>query len=110
MRVQYDEDRANHIGPEPCTASREGCSEASAGGGAGQPLSLESTNSGADTVLVVEGNTAGGAFAIALSARRGLRHWHALKLLAREPGDLATDHRRYCLLVRDGKVRSRNHR
>ena len=92
MKVQYDEDRASHIGPEPCGASRKRCGEASAGEGVGQPLSLESINSGADTVTSVEGNTAGRDIASALLARRGRRLWHAQKLLAREPGDLLIGH------------------
>ena len=70
MKVQYDEDRAYHIGPKPCGAAREGCIEASVGGGAGQPLSLESPNPNADTVDNVEGNTTGGVIAI-VSCRLG---------------------------------------
>jgi RNA-directed DNA polymerase len=59
VKVQYGEGRTSHTGPEPCGVSREGCGEASAGESAGQPLSLESPNPGADAVLNVEGNMAG---------------------------------------------------
>ena len=44
MQVHYDEGIANHIGPEPCGATREGCGEASVGDRIGQPLSRESTS------------------------------------------------------------------
>lgn len=39
MQVLYDEDLASHIAPEPCAVFREGQGEASAGEGAGWPLS-----------------------------------------------------------------------
>ena len=48
-------------------------------------------NPGADTVPLVEGNTDGRATASTRPTRRGLRPWHAQALLAREPGDLASD-------------------
>ncbi len=41
MKVHCDEGVANHIGPEPCGAIREGGVEASVGDRAGQPLSRE---------------------------------------------------------------------
>jgi hypothetical protein len=60
VQVHYDEGIANHVGPEPCGCVREGAGEASVGDHIGQPLSREShVKSGADTVLLVEGNTAG---------------------------------------------------
>ncbi len=89
MQVRYDEGIANHIGPEPCVGIREGVGEASVGECAGQPLSREiGLVPGADAVTLAEGNMAARANASAQSARRGLRHWHARTLLAREPGDL----------------------
>ncbi len=36
MKVLYDEDRASHVGPEPCIMLREEHDEASAGAGVGQ--------------------------------------------------------------------------
>ena len=42
MQVHYDEGIANHIGPKPCGATREGDGEASVGDRIGQPLSRES--------------------------------------------------------------------
>jgi hypothetical protein len=74
VQVHYDEGIANHIGPEPCVGVREDTGEASVGDRIGQPLSREShVKSGADTVLLVEGNTAGGAIASTRTARRGRR-------------------------------------
>ena len=78
MQVPYDEGVAIRIGPEPCAGAREGIREASAGVRAGQPLSRESgLFSGADAVLLAEGNTEGRASASALMTRRGRRTWHA---------------------------------
>lgn len=51
MRVRRDEGLAIRIGPEPRAATREGAGEASAGDGAGQPLSRVSDFiPGADSV------------------------------------------------------------
>ena len=98
MKVRYDEGTANHIGPEPCVAAREGRDEASVGDRAGQPLSRESLqNPGADAVHPAEGNTDGGAIASTRPTRRGLRPWHARTLLAREPGDLRVGHPNFAL-------------
>ena len=92
VQVPYDEGVAIRIGPEPCAAAREGNREASVGVCAGQPLSRESgLFSGADAVLLAEGNTEGRASASALKTRRGRRTWHVQKLLAREPGGLVFD-------------------
>ena len=94
MRVRHDEGVATRIGPEPCVAGREAGGEASAGDGAGQPLSRErQVLLGADAVEMAEGETNGRASASARTARRGQRPWHAPTLLAREPGDLASDRR-----------------
>lgn len=41
MKVLYSEGLANHADPEPCVVAREGGGEASAGEGAGWPLSRE---------------------------------------------------------------------
>ena len=57
MKVLYDEGVANRIGPEPCAVDREVGSEASAGGGTGQPLSRERFIPSADDVPVSEGET-----------------------------------------------------
>ena len=96
MRVRHDEGVAIRIGPEPCAVIREGVGEASAGERAGQPSSRVSDYlRGADAVSYVEGNTDGHAIASGRPTPRGLRPWHARKLLAREPGDLQLDHSRY---------------
>ena len=95
MRVRRDEGVANHIGPEPCVVGREAGGEASAGDGAGQPLSRERIFvPGADAVATAEGDMDGRAIASARPARRGQRPWHAQTLLVREPGDLASGRRR----------------
>ena len=108
MQVHYDEGAADHIGPEPCGDIREGGGEASAGERIGQPLSREShVKSGADTVLLVEGNMDGGAIASTRTTWRGRRPWHMRTLLDREPGGLRPDQRGVPLLVRIGKARSR---
>ena len=108
MKVRYGEGIAIHVGPKPCAGTREGDGEASVGYHIGQPLSREShVKSGADTVLLVEGNTAGGAIASTRTARRGRRPWHVRTLLAREPGYLTSDRGGAPLLVRIGKARSR---
>jgi hypothetical protein len=93
VQVHYDEGVAIHVGPEPCAVVREGVGEASAGDHAGQPLSLENRFiSGADGVLVPEGNTDRRAIASACLTRRGLRPWHVWTLLTREPGGLWIGH------------------
>ena len=92
MKVRYSEDRTSHTGLKPCGVSREGCGEASAEEGVGQPLSHEMSIPGADAVLEAEGNTAGSVIVSALLTRRGRRTWHAHKLLAREPGGLLVGH------------------
>ena len=107
MQVHHDEDVANRIDPESCAAARKGISEALTGERIGQPLSRESTLiSGADVVPLTEGNTDGCDIASTQTARRGRRHWHVRTLLAREPGDPTSDHRRVADLVRIGKARS----
>ena len=55
VKVLYGEG-THHAGPEPCAVDREVGGEASAGGGAGQPLSRERLISGADDVPVSEGD------------------------------------------------------
>ena len=109
MQVHRDEGVANHIGPEPCAGIREDVGEASAGERAGQPLSRDrKLIPGADAVCVAEGNRSKSANASTWTARRGRRHWHVRKFLAREPGDPTTDHRHVADLVRIGKARSRS--
>jgi hypothetical protein len=46
---------------------------------------------GADAVHMAEGNTSRRVIASARTTRRGQRPWHVRTLLAREPGDLASD-------------------
>jgi hypothetical protein len=109
VQVHHDEEVANCIDPESCAAAREGIGEALTGDRTGQPLSRESTLfPGADVVPLTEGHTAGRDIASAQTARRGRRHWHVRTLLAREPGDPTTDHRRVAGLARIGKARSRS--
>ena len=96
VRVHYDEEVANHIGPESCVATREGCGEASIRVGMGQPLSRENLEiSGADAFQIAEGNTNGCAItnASTRTARLGRRPWHVQTVLGREPGGLASDRR-----------------
>ena len=74
VQVHYDEGVATRIGPAPCAGAREGIGEASAGACAGQPSSRESgLNSGADAVLLAEGDTEGRVIASARTTRRGRR-------------------------------------
>jgi len=81
VKVHYDEGLAIRIGPEPCAGAREGTGEASAGVCAGQPLSREKTLiSGADALLLAEGNTYGHDSASVHTARRGRRTWHVQTL------------------------------
>ncbi len=109
MGVLYDENLANHIGPEPCAGIREDAGEASVGDRIGQPLSREiRLFLGADAVERAEGNTGGCAIASAHPARRGRRPWHVRTLLAREPGDLMSDQGSLPPLARTGKARSRS--
>jgi hypothetical protein len=73
-QVHYDEDVADHIGPEPCADIREGIGEASAGERAGQPASRESYMiPGADAFQTAEGDMIGCAITSARSARRSRR-------------------------------------
>ena len=109
MQVHHDEGVANRIDPESCAGAREGIGEALTGECTGQPLSRESTLfPGADVVPLTEGNTDGRDIASAQTARRGRRHWHVRKLLAREPGDPTSDHWRVAGVVRIGEARSRS--
>lgn len=109
MQVRYDEGLAIHIGPEPCVGIREGASEASVGERVGQPLSREiKLEPDADAVCWVEGNTVACIIASALSVRRGLRPWHACKLLVWKPGDLSSTLSVATPLGRIGKARSRS--
>ena len=90
MKVLYGEGHAHHTGPEPCGVDREVGGEASAGGGAGQPSSRERRLSRAPTTSLCRKakRTVANHQRVDGPARRGLRPWHAPKLLAREPGDL----------------------
>ena len=109
MQVHHDEEVANRIGLESCADAHEGISEALTGERTGQPLSRESTLvPGADVVPLTEGNTDVRDIASVQTVRRGRRHWHVRTLLAREPGDPTSDHRRVAGLVRIGKARSRS--
>ena len=109
MKVRYDEGIATRIGPEPCATVCEDGDEASAGDRMGQPSSRERLQvPGADAVVPAEGNTGGRVIASIHLTRRGLRPWHVRTLLGREPGGLASDHRRRAALARTGKERSRS--
>ena len=89
MRVHCDEGVAIHIGPEPCAGIREDVGEASVGDDIGQPLNHEiGIFSGADALLLAEGNTCGYVIASIRAARRGRRPWHVSTLLVQELGDL----------------------
>ena len=92
MQVRRDDGLANHIGPEPCVIAREDDDEASVGERIGQPLSPVKIHiPGADAFAKVESNTDGRMSASARMTRRGRRTWHVWKLVAREPGDPASD-------------------
>ena len=93
MKVHCSEGVATHTGPESCVGDPQGRGEALTGERIGEPLSRESLLRGADAVETAEGNTAGGAGASRPPTPRGLRPWHVRTLPAREPGDLAADHR-----------------
>jgi hypothetical protein len=111
VKVPYSKGPANHTGPELCVRRRrEAHHEALTGVRAGQPSSLENRYClGADAVTKAEGETGGRACASAQPTWRGLRPWHARKLLAREPGDLQLDRRcSYGPAARIGKARSRS--
>jgi hypothetical protein len=109
VQVHHDEGVANRIDPESCAAAREGISEALTGERIGQPLSRDrKLIPGADAVCVAEGNRSKSANASTWTTRRGRRHWHVRKFLAREPGDPTSDHRHVADLVRIGKARSRS--
>ena len=96
MQVRCDEGIASHIGPESCVVHREVHREALTGERIGQPSSRDSEHIlGADAVDMAEGNTSERATASTRTARRGRRPWHVRTLLAREPGDLGSDQRRY---------------
>jgi len=109
VQVHYDEGVASHIGPEPCGANREVCSEASVGECIGQPLSYERLLiPGADAVAPAEGNMVGSAIASIRPTRRGLRPWHVQTLFVREPRDLMSGRMASARPVRIGKARSRS--
>ena len=95
MEVLNSKGLANRTVPESCVRNRrEAHREALTGVRVGQPWSREKyLILGAHAVTRAEGNTVGRATASARSARRGLRPWHARKLVAREPGDLLLGHR-----------------
>ena len=74
MRELYNEDPANHVGPESCVGDPRGRSEALTGVHAGRLLSLEnSIVQGVDAVVGAEGNIAGGVIASRRRALRGRR-------------------------------------
>ena len=89
MQVSASEGLANHTVPESCAETREGFGEALTGVRIGWVLSRE------NNTLGVEGNMARRASASAWTARRGRRPQHVRKLLAREPGDLASGQDQY---------------
>src|SRR5262249_27339370 len=61
MKESHRKDPASHPDPEPCGGGREAAGEALTGAHAGQPLSCETTFSGAPTLSThAEGSTTGG--------------------------------------------------
>jgi group II intron reverse transcriptase/maturase len=73
MKEPYVKGVANHDDPESCGGAREGTAEALTGARAGRVLSRENlTDQGADTVLLVEGNTSTAREASAEATLRGL--------------------------------------
>ena len=110
MKVPHNKDLANRVVPESCVAHREVRREALTGVRIGQPWSHEmKLIRDAHAVSQVEGNTGPCVNASAGPVPRGLRTWHVRTLLAREPGDLQTDRRRwYRPAARVGKARSRS--
>ena len=92
MKVPNDEEIANHIVPESCTAYREVRREALTGVHIGQQLSREMKIPRVPTLYPQRKATRLGAInASAQPTRRGHRTWHVCTLLAREPGDLGFD-------------------
>ena len=74
MEESYTEDLASRGGPESCVGDPRGRSEALTGAHAGRPLSPEMYIVwGADALMNVEGNTAGGAIASRQGTLRGRR-------------------------------------
>ena len=110
MQVPHSEEVANHAVLESCVAFPRGAGEALTEVRIGQPLSREiNVIPGAHAFLAVEGNMTGRAIASSLLTRRGRRTWHVRTLLAREPGDLQSDHRvQYDPVARIGKAKSRS--
>ena len=89
MKVHCGEGVTNHTGPKPCATDCEVRGEASAGERIGQPWSRESKIvSGADVVIITEGNMDGRVSASACLTWRGRRPWHVWTLFVRESGDL----------------------
>jgi hypothetical protein len=93
VKVLYDEDRASHVGPQPCIMFREKHGEASARAGVGQPLNLENFSIWVSTRFCPWKTTQQEAkIASVLLTQWGPRTWHAPKFLTREPGDLKINH------------------
>jgi hypothetical protein len=84
VQVHHDEGVANHIDPESCAVTREGLGEALTGERIGQPLNRERGNiSGADAVLLAEGEMEGRVIASTPKTRRGRRTWHVVRRINR---------------------------
>jgi hypothetical protein len=100
VKVHYNEGVAIRIGPEPCAGAREGIGEASGRGMRRPAIEPRKTLfSGADAVLLAEGNTDGRVSASARTARRGRRPWHVQTLLVREPGYLTVGQQQRCSVL-----------
>ena len=110
MQVPHSEEVANHAVLESCVGYLRGAGEALTEVRIGQPLSREiNVIPGAHAFEAVEGNMTGRAIASSLLTRRGRRTWHVRTLLAREPGDLQSDHwALYGQVARIGKAKSRS--
>ena len=88
MEKLYAEGVAIHGGPESCVGAREGAGEALTGARVGRAIEPRNLPvRGADTVPLVEGNTASGVMRDAGRPRAVEEPWHARNLQAREPGD-----------------------
>ena len=94
MKVSYDEDIANHIGPESCVGVRKGAGEALTGESAGWVLSRErGFASGCRRRQNVRKATRNISILREMLRSRVVEDpVHAQKLSAREPGDPMSGH------------------
>jgi hypothetical protein len=87
MKESYIEVLATHGGPDHALATREGAAKRWIRGARRRAIEpRKGVVRGADAVIDVEGNIAGGVFASGQRAPRGLRTWHACDLLMLRTG------------------------